>query len=322
LLETLEKIKEWLLAEYNAELSLFKFTIIYEKCNMEIMNIVSAMFLKCARIDFVSSKMMNRMFLNKIKPAKSGECKSGANSFANSKSNKKSISVNLGCEVDLEMIYIPAGKFDMGNNDGRDASPIHQVTLSKDFYMGKYLVTQEQWIEIMKTNPSQFNKEGGNHPVENLSWEDCRTFIKKLNALKLTEGKFRLPTEAEWEYACRAGSKTRYYWGDVIDDEYFWYCGNSNNSTQAVGKRKKNAFGLYDMSGNVWEWCHDYYDKNYYQNSVKLNPKGSAASSDHVIRGGGYYSGADYCTSSFRYYSDLSPCDYNLGFRLALSPGR
>ncbi|HQH73014.1 MAG TPA: formylglycine-generating enzyme family protein, partial [bacterium] len=170
----------------------------------------------------------------------------------------------------LEMVLIPAGTFVMGSPDSEqdrysEEGPQHQVTLTKPFYLGKYEVTQAQWQAVMGSNPSHF--QGDNLPVEMVSWNDCQTFIQQLN--QLGQGTFRLPTEAEWECACRAGTTWRFSHGNVLEcgdecesctahDLFMWWCGNSGNHTHEVGSKLPNPWGLYDMHGNVWELCNDW----------------------------------------------------------------
>jgi formylglycine-generating enzyme required for sulfatase activity len=174
--------------------------------------------------------------------------------------------------IGIEFILIPAGSFTMGSNDGdSDEKPPHTVTISRPFYIGKYEVTQKQWVIIMGNNPSGF--KGGNNPVENVSWNDVQEFIRKLNAKEGTTA-YRLPTEAEWEYACRAGSTTKYCFGNDKSQlgQYAWYEKNSDNKTHPVGQLQANAWGLYDMHGNVWEWCEDWYGEDYYSSSPSTDP--------------------------------------------------
>ena len=197
------------------------------------------------------------------------------------------VAVDLGGGVKMELVLIPAGEFLMGNDRG--FGPIHKVRITKPFYLGKYLVTQEQWQAVMGSNPSNF--KGPKNPVERVSWDNCQEFIEKLNAnVAGGKGRFALPTEAQWEYACRAGSTTKYCFGD--DDsqlgEYAWYGGNSGNQTHPGGEKRPNAWGLYDMHGNVYEWCQDWYVSNYYANSPTDDPTGPSGelTSFRVIRGG------------------------------------
>jgi formylglycine-generating enzyme required for sulfatase activity len=204
----------------------------------------------------------------------------------------KAVAVDLGGGVKLEMVLIPAGEFMMGwsDSDGnafRDAQPRHRVRISKPFYLGKHEVTQEQWQAIVGENPS--NVKGPKNPVENVSWDDCQVFLRRLNE-KVGGGKFGLPTEAQWEYACRAGSTTRWCFGnsDSALGEYAWCEENSDGTTHPVGQKKPNAWGLYDMHGNVWEWCQDWFDSGYYGKSPVDDPPGPAAGSGRVHRGGGW----------------------------------
>ena len=214
----------------------------------------------------------------------------------------------LGKGVNLEMVLIPAGKFKMGSpvtEQGRsDNETQHEVTLTKPFYMGKYEVTQEQWESVMGKNPS--DTKGAKLPVTNVSWEDCQEFIKKLNAK--TDGGYRLPTESEWEYACRAGTTTAYSFGDKITPKDANYDDSKIRKPVAVGSYKPNAFGLYDMHGNVWEWCEDWYG-DY--------PKGPATGSVRVLRGGSFDYIVSLARSSFRYYYSPTNRDVYYGFRLA-----
>ena len=206
------------------------------------------------------------------------------------------------------MVYVAGGSFQMGSNEESDEKPIHTVTVSS-FYMDKTEVTQAQYKKVMGKNPSKFS--GCDEcPVETVSWHDANEYAKKV-------GK-RLPTEAEWEYAARggsAGSPTKYAGSKYIND-VGWYDGNSGRKTHPVGQKQPNALGLYDMSGNVWEWCSDWYDDNYYKNSPKNNPKGPNSGSTRVLRGGGWYDYGPLCRVAIRnwYFPGLGVNRF--GFRL------
>ena len=168
----------------------------------------------------------------------------------------KELAVDLGGGVKLDLVLIPAGSFTMGD----DNETAHKVRITKPFYLGKYEVTQEQWKAVMGSNPSHFN--GPKNPVEQVSWDDCQQFLVKLNTKSSGPGsKFVLPTEAQWEYACGAGSTSKFCFGDDEKQlgEYAWYDANSGDKTHPVGEKKPNAFGLHDMHGNVGEWCQDWY---------------------------------------------------------------
>ena len=218
--------------------------------------------------------------------------------------------------VTFNMIKVDGGTFTMGassemTNPDNEEKPTHQVTLSS-YYIGESEVTQALWTAVMGDNPSWF--KGDNLPVESVSWEDCQTFIGKLNGL--TGKRFRLPTEAEWEYAARGGkgsNHTQYSGGSMIDD-VAWYDGNSGSKTHPVKAKKPNELGLYDMSGNVWEWCEDLYGS--YSSG---NPTGPDSGSCRVFRGGCCYNGERNCRSSNRGYDSPGYRNYYLGFRLALS---
>ena len=194
---------------------------------------------------------------------------------------------------------ITAGTFMMGSSEAEDgrrnAEHQHKVTISKAFYMQTTEVTQGQWKEVMDTEPWKGREgiEGANHPATHVMWYDAVAYCKKLSE---KEGKtYRLPTEAEWEYACRAGTTTRWSFGDDEKElgDYAWYRENTSDNgekyTHQVGLKKPNAFGLYDMHGNVWEWCHDYYGEDYYKQSPEQDPQGPTSGSSRVIRGGSWY---------------------------------
>ena len=225
--------------------------------------------------------------------------------------------IDLGKGVKLEMVLIPAGKFMMGSPGAevgrRENETQHEVTLTKPFYMGKYEVTQEQWQVIMGSNPSE--KKGAKWPVGNVSWNDCQDFIRKLNAK--TNGGYRLPTEAEWENACRAGTNTAYSFGDSLtlgDANY-----GPGGKSVVVGSYKPNGFGLYDMHGYVWEWCEDWYSS--YPTQAVIDPMGPATGTYRVLRGGGFNNNKLSARSSGR-NNDSAPTREltDFGFRLVRAP--
>ena len=220
----------------------------------------------------------------------------------------------------FDMVFIKGGTFEMGNDDY--GATLHQVKLN-NFYMGEYTVTQKLWKEIMGDNPSYF-KGCDDCPVEQVSWDDIQIFIEKLN--KKTSKNYRLPTEAEWEYAAGGGSAHQKWAGTEQENklgDYAWYKKNKNSKTHPVGTKKPNLFGLYDMSGNVWEWCSDWYGQNYYQEckakGLVVNPKGADNGVNRVYRGGSWNNDAEYCRVSFRYFWYPSNRNINLGFRLVHS---
>ena len=201
---------------------------------------------------------------------------------------------------------------------GNDEKPGHTVTLTKPFYMSKFAVTQEQYQQIAGANRSSFN--GKDNPVEQVSWDDAQAFCKK--STEQTKEAVRLPTEAEWEFACRAGTASTYYSGDTEADlaRVAWYSGNSKSTTHPVGQKEANAFGLYDMHGNVWQWCEDWYAEDYYGNSPAENPDGPAHGAYRVLRGGSLFIIPLHCRSAVRYGIDpVYRYDF-IGFRIALAP--
>ncbi|MEO6392019.1 MAG: SUMF1/EgtB/PvdO family nonheme iron enzyme [Pyrinomonadaceae bacterium] len=216
----------------------------------------------------------------------------------------------------IDFVYVPAGNFLMGSTLSDDEKPVHRVMISTSFYMGKYEVTQAQWKAVMNTNPSQFS--GDNRPVEKVSWVDVQEFIRRLNA-KSAGVKYRLPTEAEWEYACRAGT-TGDHAGPI--DEMGWYNQNSDNQTHPVGQKRPNAWGLYDMHGNAWEWVQDVYDSSYYPSSPDTDPTGPATGTGRVIRGGVFGRTDNSARSAYRYLNNQATADTGFGFRLVAVPNR
>ena len=221
--------------------------------------------------------------------------------------------------VTFEMVYVEGGTFTMGataeqENDVFDSEkPAHKVTLS-DYAICKFEVTQALWTAVMGNNPSYF--EGDNCPVECVSWNDCQAFVMKLNGL--TGENFRLPTEAEWEYAARGGNKSKgyKYSGSNNIDEIAWYHGNSESQTHPVGTKKPNELGIYDMSGNVCEWCNDWYGD--YTSTPVNNPTGSSSGSSRVYRGGSWRYGASRCRVSGRNWCGPVSSGNFIGFRLVL----
>ena len=243
----------------------------------------------------------------------------GKTATVNATLTKGGGNANIG---NIEMVYVKGGTFTMGATaeQGSDAfsneKPTHSVTVS-DFYIGKYEVTQAQWKAVMGSNPS--NWTGDNLPVEKVSWDDVQEFIQKLNAQ--TGKKFRLPTEAEWEYAARGGNQSKgyKYSGSNSISEVAWYDGNSGDKTHPVGQKTPNELGIYDMSGNVWEWCQDWYSSSAYSSSSQTNPTGPSSGSYRVLRGGSWGSNAGRCRVSNRSFTFPDYRDSYYGFRLACS---
>ena len=219
--------------------------------------------------------------------------------------------------IGMKLVYIPAGEFMMGSNTGgSDEKPAHKVKLSKGFYMGVYEVTQSQYRAVMGKSPSKF--KGDNNPVEQVSWDDATEFCRKLSQ---KEGEtYTLPTEAQWEYACRSGSSSVYSFGNSESSlgDYGWYSSNSGSKTHPVGTKKPNDFGLYDMHGNVWEWCRDWYAKDYYSKGSAVDPKNTQSSSVRVIRGGGWGNLANRCRSAGRRRDGPGSRSSGIGFRVVL----
>jgi formylglycine-generating enzyme required for sulfatase activity len=228
-------------------------------------------------------------------------------------------------DVPLEMVMVPGGTFTMGSAldelwNNVNEGPPHSVTIAEPFYMGKYEVTQAQWMAVMGTTPSHFS--GDANPVESVSWNDCRDFLEELNGLG--KGTFRLPSEAEWEYACRAGSTSFWYVQPWHDFETLgraaWFSFNSLSATHPVGLKLPNAFGLHDMIGNVWEWCHDWYHLTYEgapaNGSAWLSPTGSY----RVLRGAGWEANNIFCRSAYRLFSLPGNRLNYVGLRLVWMP--
>ena len=231
-----------------------------------------------------------------------------------SNSNEPGVITN---SIGMKFKLIPAGSFTMGSPDDEedrfdDQGPLRTVEIEKPFFMGIYEVTQDDYEEVMDENPSKFS--GGSLPVDNVSWGDAVTFCEKLTESD-TEYSYRLPTEAEWEYACRAGTSTPFYWGDTWMDEYCWCLENAGNISHKVGRKKPNPWGLYDMSGNVWEFCSDFYTSRYPSDDQEdfqdlVDPK------KKVVRGGSWGSWPMLCRSAHRDPHTLGGRYDNLGFRI------
>jgi formylglycine-generating enzyme required for sulfatase activity/uncharacterized protein YodC (DUF2158 family) len=252
-----------------------------------------------------------------VAPFSEAKAKEVQKAVAKSLQKEVQETVDLGQGVSLEMVLVPAGTFVMGSpeseEDRDDDERQHEVTLTKPFNMGKYEVTQEQWEAVMGDNPS--STKGAKLPVTDVSWEDCQEFIKKLNAK--TDGGYRLPTEAEWEYSCRAGTTTAFSFGDEITPQDANYDQSNIGKPVAVGSYRPNAFGLYDMHGNVWEWCEYWYED--YPAGAVTDPKGPATGALRVLRGGSFFIFGSNARSSYRVNDYCSPAnrDYSIGFRLA-----
>ena len=225
--------------------------------------------------------------------------------------------------IGVEMVLIEPGKFMMGSETGRDDErPVHRVTLTRPFYMGATEVTLGQWKAVMGNVPPHC--EHADHPVHNVSWQECMEFCRKLTEKEKGEGllpagaAYRLPTEAEWEYACRAGSETAYCFGDDPDelDDYAWYGANSGGRTHPAAQKKPNAWGLYDMHGNAYELCLDWYGP--YERDEAVDPTGPARGTHRVVRLGSHCPGcgADACRSAARSKTEPDYTSGTLGFRL------
>jgi formylglycine-generating enzyme required for sulfatase activity len=224
--------------------------------------------------------------------------------------------------IHMEFVLIPAGSFMMGSDEASgdvsdNETPPHQVRISKPFYLGKFEVTQTQWMAVMGDDPSKF--KGSDNPVEQVSWYDAQEFIERLNRREATE-KYRLPTEAEWEYAARARTTGAYSFGNDAGelDIHAWYRDNSDEKTYPVGRKKPNPWGLYDIYGNVYEWVQDWF--GYYSSAPTTDPRGPSSGLARVLRGGSWYNGAGDLRSASR--TSLSPeIRYGTyGFRLAFTP--
>ena len=225
----------------------------------------------------------------------------------------------------LVLKRIPAGTFQMGDEVGggeADELPVHTVNITEAFYLGVFEVTQKQWFEVQGDWPSSFTTDPDKRPVEMVSWDDCQGFLAQLSTE--TGETFRLPTEGEWEYACKAGTSTNYSYGDTEDDTYMWYDANSDTGsgqeTHEVGTKLPNPWGLYDMHGNIYEWCGDWYDSAYYSVSPSDDPYGPVSGIVRSGRGGSWDRGADVCRSASRDQASPSIHLNRTGIRAVLAP--
>jgi len=244
--------------------------------------------------------------------------------FLGEKSHEKTMALDKAGKVLIEMVLVPPGKYYRGSPAGKgsdDERPQKVIALTKAMWVGKYEVTQAQYVAATgKANPSMFAKEGADavkYPVEEVSHDDAVAFCTAA-----TGGNFQLLTEAQWEYACRAGTRTDWYNGDDEKKvgEIAQFDGNNDKATAEVGSKAANAFGLSDMAGNVWEWCADWYDGESYATSSEKDPTGSESGSGRVGRGGSWFSSVGLCRSAYRFWYAPGDRDFSLGFRLAVVP--
>ena len=233
-----------------------------------------------------------------------------AASGAVASSNSLSAKADTGAASKSGMVWIPGGSFGMGSPEGEGAADEHpqHTVIVKGFYLDKTEVTQTEYEHVMGQNPSYF-KDCPNCPVENVSWEGANEYCKKV-------GK-RLPTEAEWEYAAKGGTQTKYYWGNEFDSNYAWYDKNSTHKTHPIAQKMANPFGLADMSGNVWEWCADWYDATYYRKNIADNPHGPDTGESRVLRGGSWGYGSYSLRCACRNWGNPSARTSYAGFRCA-----
>lgn len=231
------------------------------------------------------------------------------------------VSLDLGGDVFLDMAWIPDGEFIMGSLKGdRDERPPRRVVITKGFWISRREITQAQWERLMGGNPSRFAEGGKDAPVEMVSWDDAQSFLLRLT--RMFPGRvFRLPSEAEWEYACRAGSDGEYYTGEREADllRAAWTKRNSGGSPRITAWKMPNAFGLYDMLGNLWEWCEDYYDSGYYKQGPSSDPPGPSSGKARAIRGGAWTRPEEDCRAASRH--DLPPGarNHDVGFRVVMA---
>lgn len=252
-------------------------------------------------------------------------CTSDSSGNDNAADSSAASSADLGDEftnsIGMEFKLIEAGSFDMGTSKYAYSQPVHEVRLQDPFYMGVYEVTQKQWEEVMGTNPSNF--KGDDLPVESVSWDEAREFVARLNEKEDTT-KYRLPTEAEWEYAARAGTSTLYSFGEIDEDEgpfltdYAWYEANSYGKTHNVGGKLANPWGLYDVHGNVWEYVQDSWVDSYAGASEDGTAVEKGSGSLRIARGGSYSSKENALYTAYRKKQDPRDGDSSIGFRLVM----
>jgi len=253
----------------------------------------------------------------------------------------RTVTLDLGKGATMKLVLVPAGKFLMGSkfsaaesvrryggkeNHYADERPRHEVTISKPFYMGACEVTQAQWRAVMGAEPWKgkvWGKPGADHAASWISWHEVSTFCRKLS--KKTGRKVALPTEAQWEYACRAGTTTVYCFGDDKSKlgDYAWYHDNTRKKGEVyahpVGRKKPNAWGLYDMHGNVWEWCRDWYAKEFYAGGKNVDPENTTEAKNRTVRGGSWYNDPSRCRAAARNsWTGSNYRHYNYGFRVVL----
>jgi len=219
--------------------------------------------------------------------------------------DKNGLRIELGRDVKMEFVRIEPGSFWMGSENGdASESPVHKVNISEPFYLGKYPVTQEQWQAVMGSNPTQPQHFAGpQNPVIFVSWTDCQQFLSKIKERFPAGMRPVVPTEAQWEYACRAGRATAYHYGDdpASLGEYAWFTANAAGVIHPVGRKKPNDWGLHDMHGNTWQWCADWHGK--YPQAEQTDPLGPEKGTERVLRGGSWHSKAEDCRSTSRYWA-------------------
>ncbi|AEH61370.1 protein of unknown function DUF323 [Methanosalsum zhilinae DSM 4017] len=256
----------------------------------------------------------------------------GSDIYDSTKTNqtceKSSNNITYTNSFDMELLLIPAGSFHMGSsveeqNWYKNEQPVHKVNIKTPFYLGRYPVTNKEWGDVMGTKPSSRFMED-DKAVSKVSWNDAQQFIQKLNEMENTD-KYRLPSEAEWEYACRAGTSTKYHFGNdhLYLSEYGWYRDNSDRGPKPVGQKKSNTWGLYDMHGNVWEWTQDVYSDNYKNAPDDGSPVEIGESSSNVmrvLRGGSWQTSAAGCRSASRFFNppDVHRRSSRIGFRILM----